>query len=73
MADMAAPYMRVGTHALPLHASGHACIGAFLQDFPTAMWFMLTTMTTVGYGDFIPKSGPGRIVAGAACVVGERQ
>jgi voltage-gated potassium channel len=38
-------------------------------DFPTAVWFMLQTITTVGYGDVAPVSPFGRFVAGVVMVV----
>ena len=34
------------------------------------MWFTITTMTTVGYGDYVPRSAPGRAIASIACVLG---
>jgi voltage-gated potassium channel len=33
------------------------------SSFGEALWFGVVTLTTVGYGDFTPKTGPGRIVA----------
>jgi voltage-gated potassium channel len=42
------------------------------RDFPdlgTAVWFMLQTVTTVGYGDVTPVSGLGRSVAGVVMIV----
>ena len=33
-------------------------------------WFMITTMTTVGYGDIHPIDGLGRLIASFACVWG---
>jgi voltage-gated potassium channel len=39
-------------------------------DLATGLWWAVTTITTVGYGDVVPASGPGRIVAGTLMFVG---
>jgi len=39
-------------------------------DIPTAMWWALITLTTVGYGDMYPISSWGRIVGGLVAVLG---
>eukprot|EP01043_Picozoa_sp_COSAG02_P069636 COSAG02_NODE_12013_length_1613_cov_2.077279_1_plen_133_part_00 len=40
------------------------------QDIPSACYFALVTMTTVGYGDVSPKSGFGQAFASMFCVGG---
>lgn len=38
--------------------------------FSNAMWVVLVTMTTVGYGDLYPSSTLGRIICIMACLLG---
>jgi len=43
------------------------------ESFPTygtALWWSVSTVTTVGYGDVVPQQPFGRIVAGVLMVVG---
>jgi voltage-gated potassium channel Kch len=43
------------------------------QNFPSfwlAVWWALQTVTTVGYGDVVPKTVSGRIVGGVEMVIG---
>lgn len=40
------------------------------DTFPQALWFSVTTVSTVGYGDYIPESGAGRLVAAALMLTG---
>jgi voltage-gated potassium channel len=39
-------------------------------SYGQAVWFMLQTVTTVGYGDTTPTSGIGRTVAGVVMLTG---
>ena len=40
------------------------------DSLPQALWFSVTTVSTVGYGDIVPESGAGRIVAAALMLTG---
>ncbi|OXM70789.1 MULTISPECIES: potassium channel family protein [Amycolatopsis] len=43
---------------------------AGIKTFPDALWWAITTITTVGYGDRYPVSGTGRLVAVGLMVAG---
>jgi voltage-gated potassium channel len=40
------------------------------DTFPKALWFAMTTVSTVGYGDYVPETGAGRIVASILMLTG---
>ena len=44
--------------------------GASIDDFGTALWWSFVTVTTVGYGDHFPATGPGQVVAVVLMIVG---
>lgn len=49
--------------------------GATITSFGAAVWWAFCTVTTVGYGDYVPVTGPGRVaavflMAGGVVVVG---
>ncbi len=46
--------------------------GASITTYPQALWYTLVTLSTVGYGDLYPVSGPGRVAGGVVilCSVG---
>jgi len=41
-----------------------------LRSWGDAMWWSLTTLTTVGYGDHVPVTTAGRYVAGGVMIAG---
>ncbi|MBV8977780.1 MAG: ion transporter [Alphaproteobacteria bacterium] len=40
------------------------------KTMPGAMYWAITTLTTVGYGDVVPTTGVGRFIAGLTMIVG---
>lgn len=43
---------------------------ANITDFPDALWWAITTVTTVGYGDLHPVTPEGRLIGAVLMVVG---
>jgi len=41
-----------------------------IKSFGEALWWSMTTVTTVGYGDYAPVSGTGRVVAAMLMLAG---
>ena len=44
--------------------------GTTFESWGDGIWWALTTMTTVGYGDHVPATTSGRIVAGMIMIMG---
>ena len=45
-------------------------VNAAVESPLDALWWGLTTMTTVGYGDVFPTTGEGRVVAAVLMILG---
>lgn len=41
-----------------------------IKTIPEGLWWATTTITAVGYGDYVPVTGPGRVIGVALEVVG---
>ena len=44
--------------------------GTTFESLGDGIWWALTTMTTVGYGDHVPETSSGRVVAGMIMIMG---
>lgn len=56
--------------AAAMHAAEGAVQPKIFGTIPDAMWWAITTLTTVGYGDAVPITPIGRMVAGVTMIVG---
>lgn len=70
--------LRTAVSTIVLVAAALAVAAAVLErlidpafdTFGQALWFAVTTVSTVGYGDYVPESGAGKFVAGALMITG---
>ena len=76
MGPMRGAYVLLVAAATVLTAAGLVLLfetgadGSSIRTFPDALWWAITTVTTVGYGDTYPVTAEGRVVAAALMVVG---
>jgi len=66
------PYLAAATLVLALLA-GLVMTIVDEKDFPNfglAVWWAIVTLATVGYGDVVPTTVPGRIVGSAVIILG---
>jgi voltage-gated potassium channel len=52
-----------------LDAERHTA-GSHITNLGDALWWAATTVTTVGYGDTVPITGTGKLIAAALMLVG---
>ena len=57
-----------GSLAYLVAAEGQA--GGMIDDYGTAIWWAIGTLSTVGYGDVVPVTTVGRVAAGVLMVLG---
>lgn len=60
----------IGLGALAVLDAERGAKGANITNFGDALWWAVTTSTTVGYGDFYPVTTEGRFVAVALMLAG---
>ena len=71
-----APWVTLCGLVIALYLAGYAIIffaepsANPIRSLPTYTYFFLVTITTVGYGDVVPLTAPGRLVANAIAVGG---
>jgi len=56
--------------ALELTFERHSVGPTAIHDFGGSLWWAIVTVTTVGYGDKVPMTGPGKFVAVALMLTG---
>ena len=58
------------TSALAIFDAERNAVGANIKSFKDALWWSLTTMTTVGYGDHFPVTDEGKLIASGLIISG---
>ena len=56
--------------AAAMHAAEGEAQPALFGTIPDSMWWAISTLTTVGYGDAVPITALGRVIAGITMIIG---
>jgi voltage-gated potassium channel len=67
---VSAAVMAVLVASVGVYDAEHRAPGANIKTLPDALWWSVTTITTVGYGDLYPTTAYGRLVAVALMIFG---
>ncbi len=59
--------MLFGTLGITIFERG---VGSGIDSFSDALWWAVVTLSTVGYGDLVPHTAGGRVIAGIVMVLG---
>jgi voltage-gated potassium channel len=77
LANEAGPMATIGTLFLMVLTLGATAMHAVERDvqpafnsIPKALWWAVVTLTTTGYGDVVPQTAIGRVIAGGVMVCG---
>ena len=63
-------YYEFGLHGQICFDALPKCVPTNLHDGPTSIYFSVITLTTIGYGDFVPANASARIVAACEALSG---
>ena len=53
-----------------IYYAEHKSNASMFVSIPSAFWYTLVTMTTVGYGDNVPLTIPGKLIGGFCAISG---
>ena len=53
-----------------MYLAEHPVQPTVFADVPSAMWWAVETMTTLGYGDMVPITLPGRLLGACTAIIG---
>jgi hypothetical protein len=68
LVDLAIPGSFLVRESAEEHSYGHLVVS---ESFPTLLYFSYSTLTTLGFGDILPLSGPARTLSYLEAIVGQ--
>ena len=58
------------TFSSAIYYAEHGSKESMFTSIPDTFWYTLVTMTTVGYGEVVPRTLPGKLIGGFCAVSG---